>query len=65
MPDAKRKKPDEKPDKLEQRHGVTILHREGVDSYLTSKLCLALKEAAKGQGLRGTITVRLDGKACR
>lgn len=64
MPDAKRKKtePEATP---EIRHGVTVLARENCDSYLTSKLCLALKEAAKGQGLRGSITVRLDGKACR
>lgn len=49
----------------EIRHGVAILHREGVDSYLASKLCLALREAAKGQGLRGSITVRLEGRRCR
>ena len=74
MPDAKRKgqKREDTPEKvLSQpgetlvRHGVQVLEHTNVDSYQVSKLCLALREAAKLQGLKGSITVRLDGRACR
>ncbi len=48
-----------------RRHGVDVLDKQGVDSYLVSKLCLALRETAKLEGLKGSITVRIDGKVWR
>jgi hypothetical protein len=74
MPDAKRKKggghgQEEAQEAAQVTHevlsGVTVVQSDGLNSYERARLCDQLARTFKDVGIRGTITVRLDGKVLR